>query len=29
MHSRENQVYQQQQHVFKLIMIPEEEATQL
>ncbi len=28
MHSRENQAYQQQQHVFKLIMIPEEEATQ-
>jgi hypothetical protein len=27
-HSRENQAFEQQQHVFKLIMVPEEEATQ-
>ncbi|CAF0935591.1 unnamed protein product [Rotaria sordida] len=28
-HSRENQFLQQQQHVFKLIMVPQEEANQL
>lgn len=28
-HSRENQFLEQQQHVFKLIMIPEEEANYL
>ncbi|CAF5011932.1 unnamed protein product, partial [Rotaria sp. Silwood1] len=28
-HSRENQLLAQQQHVFKLIMVPQEEANQL